>query len=43
MDWKKLGVFALAGFGAYALIVKYGKKEEEESIDSLNASGKIIK
>ena len=29
MDWKKLGLWALAGFGAFALYERYGKSTPE--------------
>jgi len=32
MDWKKLGLYALAGFGAFALYKKYTTPEEAEVI-----------
>jgi hypothetical protein len=32
MDWKTIGLYALAGFGAYALYKKYGTQQEEEVI-----------
>ena len=32
MDWKKLGLYALAGFGAFALYKKYTTEEEAEVI-----------
>ena len=38
MDWKKLGLYALAGFGAYAVYNKYISQKTEEP--HINASGK---
>ena len=32
MDWKTIGLYALAGFGAYALYKRYGTEQEEEVI-----------
>jgi hypothetical protein len=32
MDWKKMGLYFLAGFGAYALYKKYTKPEEEAEV-----------